>query len=554
MNLTKGYESFRIGRVIGILLACLMLLPMASVKVYATDGDILTGWTDEGYQMRIRVISEVDKTAEVYGNLDRRGNITYIVPAISGDIAGVITVPAQTEGYKIVSLGRYAFSGCDKVTEVKLPEGLQSIGPDAFSQCSRLETISIPSTVTKISNSMTFWFCSGLKSISVADGNTRFDSRDNCNAIIQKEGNVLILGCANSTIPEGVEEIGTEAFCGASGLTSVELPASLKVIGSEAFRGTGLTSITIPSGVESIGEWSFHDCEGLASVSLGEGVRSIGKGAFNGCYSLADINIHNNIEYIGSEAFSYCKKLPNFNLPSKLTKIKDYTFRGCNSLTEVYIHNNVDSIGLLAFGECESLEKITFGKGLTTIESGAFSQCDNIKSVVCFQDTPLDMRGDVFYSPTYKNAALSVPRGSRKQYAAAMPWSNFQRIVEFDPVAQISVATSADGLGSLAISGIYDLGSQVKLSASSESGWIFKGWFADGQELSAEKDFTITVSEDMSVVAKFEKASSGISNTRSESATPVAYYSLDGKQTDVPRVGVNIVRMSDGTARKVFVK
>ena len=117
----------------------------------------------------------------------------------------------------VTSIGKYAFSGCSGLTSISIPEGVTSIGGDAF------------------------YRCSGLTTIKVDSNNKKYDSRNNCNAIIDKETNTLIAGCKNTIIPEGVTSIGDSAFSGCS----------------------GLTSITIPEGVTSIGWGAFSLCDNL---------------------------------------------------------------------------------------------------------------------------------------------------------------------------------------------------------------------------------------------------------------------------------------------------
>jgi len=131
-----------------------------------------------------------------------------------------------------------------------------------------LTSITIPNSVTSIGEGA-FAKCDGLTSIVIAKGNSKYDSRDNCNAIIETETNSLIAGCKNTTIPNSVTEIGDYAFMWCDGLTSITIPNSVTEIGKWAFNGcTGLTSITIPNSVTSIGEWAFSDCDGLKTIII----------------------------------------------------------------------------------------------------------------------------------------------------------------------------------------------------------------------------------------------------------------------------------------------
>ena len=116
----------------------------------------------------------------------------------------------------VTSIGEKAFMGCSGLTGIKIPAGVTSIGSSAFYGCSRLTSIEIPAGVTSIGYGA-FYGCSGLTSINVEAGNVSYDSRDNCNAIIEKATNTLIQGCNNTKIPSGVTEIGDFALMAVAG-------------------------------------------------------------------------------------------------------------------------------------------------------------------------------------------------------------------------------------------------------------------------------------------------------------------------------------------------
>ena len=172
-----------------------------------------------------------------------------------------ITIPNS-----VTSIGNYAFCGCYGLTGVTIPNSVTSIGERVFSGCSGLTSVTIPNSVTSIGG-FAFYYCSGLTSIVVESGNTVYDSRNNCNAIIETSTNTLITGCKNTVIPNTVTGIGIYAFAFCSGLTSVTIPNSVTIIGLCAFNDcSGLTSVIIGNSVTSIGENAFFDCSGLTSV------------------------------------------------------------------------------------------------------------------------------------------------------------------------------------------------------------------------------------------------------------------------------------------------
>lgn len=145
----------------------------------------------------------------------------------------------------VTSIGSRAFRKCYALTNITFPNSLTSIGEGAFQTCTGITSLSIPSGATSI-DANSFEACSGLTSITVDSNNAVYDSRDNCNAIINSSTNSLICGCKNTVIPSTVTSIGNYAFSYCK----------------------GLTSITVPSGVASIGDYGFNYCTNLTSLTI----------------------------------------------------------------------------------------------------------------------------------------------------------------------------------------------------------------------------------------------------------------------------------------------
>ena len=173
-----------------------------------------------------------------------------------------------------------AFGDCRSLTSITIGNSVTSIGNYAFYYCQALTSIDIPNSVTSIGD-RPFYSCSALISISVASDNPTYDSRGNCNAIIETSTNTLILGCKNTIIPNSVTSIGNSAFFNCRVLASITIPNSVTSIGNNAFMYCGLTTIDLPNSVTSIGNSAFSHCSSLISVTIGSGVTSIGANAFN---------------------------------------------------------------------------------------------------------------------------------------------------------------------------------------------------------------------------------------------------------------------------------
>ena len=226
----------------------------------------------------------------------------------------------------VTSIGDRAFRNCSSLTSVVIPNSVTSIGSQTFFGCSSLTSVEIPNSVTSI-GSGAFSGCSSLTSIAVAENNQTYDSRNNCNAIIETKTNTLIAGCSETTIPNSVTSIGSLAFSSCSSLTSVVIPNSVTSIGSSAFsRCSSLTSVEIPNSVTSIGSSAFSWCSRLTSVEIPNSVTSIGDYAFERCYSLTSVVIPNSVTSIGASAFKGCSALTTATVGCSWKKNPLYEF------------------------------------------------------------------------------------------------------------------------------------------------------------------------------------------------------------------------------------
>jgi hypothetical protein len=291
----------------------------------------------------------------------------YFVPGTNDTYSGNVVIPASVKYQnKIYNVTRISYA--------------------AFMYCKNLTSVTIPNTVTSIDGG-NFQGCTNLTTIKVNSGNPQYDSRDNCNAVIESSTNTLIAGCKATTIPNSVTGIGHDAF-----------------------RGCSMTAMTIPNSVTTIGYDAFSFCSGLTTVSFPNSVISISPGAFNGCSSLTTVDFGNNVTTIGGDAFRNCTGLASISIPSSVTSIEGGAFYGCTNLNSVSIPNSVSNIGEDAFEGTEWYDDlynnqsdgvVYIGKvaytykgdmpygtelilkdGTTGISTKAFSGCSGLSSII----------------------------------------------------------------------------------------------------------------------------------------------------------------------------
>ena len=349
---------------------------------------------------------------------------------------------------------------------------MTSIGVSAFYDCSGLISVTIPNSVTSIGYGA-FSFCRSLASISVGSGNAIYDSRDNCNAIIETSTNTLICGCQNTIIPNSVTNIDVYALLGCLGLTSITISNNVKSIGNGAFSYcTDLESITIALGN------AIYDSRDNCNAIIETATNTL----ISGCKNTI---IPNSITSIGEYSFFGCLDLTSVTIPYSVKSIGDYAFRECSGLKSVTIPNSVKSIGQQAFFD-SSVTSVTIGNNVKSIDRQAFF-CP-IENVYCYaEQVPNATIGSnpAFYHKTIANATLHVPATSIDDYKAAETWKEFGSIV---------------------------------------------------------------------ALTDEDPSPTGITNIYQDSATERQYYSLDGKRSSTPLRGLNIIKMSNGTTRKVVIR
>lgn len=291
----------------------------------------------------------------------------------------------------------FAFENCHCLPSIVFPDSVQTIGNYAFYGCSALKTINIPENVSSIGKGA-FQGCSGLNSLAVSNNNRVYDSRKNCNAIIETDSNILVAGCMNTIIPESVTEIEEGTFADNIFLKNIELPDSIVSIGEKSFSNSGLVSIIIPKSIEHIDNNAFSGCKQLKQISVDK--------------ENAIFDSRNNCNAIIETA------------SNKL-------LYGCKN---TIIPPNVSIIGEAAFLENEEIASIVIPEGIESIEPYAFYGCKNLKSIYSYVKDPTAcfIHVSAFFEHG-ENAVLYVPKGTADVYRNAQDgWLIFNDIQEFN--------------------------------------------------------------------------------------------------------------------------
>ena len=371
----------------------------------------------------------------------------------------------------------------------------------------------------------------------VWDGGDQNGSNDELGYSVFKGCSVL----TSVTIPSSVTSIGGSAFEGCSGLTSVTIPSSVTSIEGSAFKDcSGLTSVTIPSSVTSIGGSTFSGCSGLTSLTLPSGVTWIGGATFSGCSSLTSLTLPSGVTLIGDYAFSGCSGLTSLTLSSGVTSIGKYAFSGCSGLTSLTLPSGVTSIGRYAFEGCSGLTSLTLSSGVTSIGYSAFSGCSGLKYIRCQINDEIETY--LRYGHLYINVECGI-----------------EYYLNDKKITSVAIPSTITELGRYAFQNCRDLTSvYVSWQFPIPTGSAFYGVDISKCTLyvpqGTEQDYWLSPGwGDFGKIVEFD--ATGIDKvTTSNDAKELSRYSVNGQRLAAPTKGLNIVKYSDGSVKKVVVQ
>lgn len=389
------------------------------------------------------------------------------------------------------------------LSEVRLEVGKcgSYIGDDkllknAFQDCPSLKKITLPSILTSLGTNA-FAFCDNLESIEqlpTAIDEIGYGTFHSCEKLEKLE------------IPSSVTSIGDKAFSDCSSLTNLCLPSGVTFIGNYAFRGcTGLTSLDIPLGITVVASGTFENCSGLLSLVLPSSVTKISFSAFEGCCNLVSLNIPFGVTEIGGSAFENCSSLTSLALPTGITTIEYNTFKGCCGLTSLCIPSGVTSIGDYAFYGCCGLLSLNIPPTVTSIGEQAIFGCNGL-------------------------ASLRIPSSVNTiGYRAFSDCCNL-----------VSIYVSWETPLKFKRTSVFSETDKQKYTLYVPKGTYLDYWLSDDWG-----DFKNIVEYDVT----------GVDNvTTSTDVKEISRYSVKGQRLSAPTKGLNIVKYSDGSVKKVAVQ
>ena len=346
-----------------------------------------------------------------------------------------------------------AFAGCSKLANVTIPNSVTQIGAFAFSGCSSFTSLTIPASVTNIESSITN-YCMALKKITVDPNNKTYDSRGDCNAIIETATNTLISGCVATSIPNTVNVIGRSAFEGTN-LIKVDIPASVTSIGAGAFQACEkLTKVVMSPSLTHIDNHAFFDCISLKSVNIPDKVVTIKFFAFYNCKELKEVTIGSSVESIEGEVFNYCDKLERI-----IVKATNPPVCGKN-----YAFNTVDkeTCRLVVPRESADLYKTAFEwKDFVNVETLAgMGKCGDNLDWVLYDTGELVITGDgAMYDYVYEDKRAKWDKELVKTVCIEGAVTNIgdHAFDECSNMTDIKMPNTITKIGSIAFSSCYAL-------------------------------------------------------------------------------------------------
>lgn len=438
----------------------------------------------------------------------------------------------------VTTIGDSCFSECEDLTSINLPASVKSIGACAFKGCGFTQFV-VPDGITTISNGL-FANCGKLTNITLPKGLKAIE-----------DGAFAGCGFTEFVVPDGITTISNYMFANCGKLTSITLPKDLKAIGAGAFSGCGFTDFVIPDAITTISDNLFANCPNLRKITFPKTITSMGNGIFShsgireftlpeqvteitnnmfeGCQNLEHIYLHDGLKSIGDNAFAY-SALNDINIPKSVSYLGEGCFRDCRLLREVVISSDyITEIPTEAFAS-SGVDKIKLPANLERIGERAFigAYYLGVSEGLTIPSKVTEIGSEAFYKSLFDAVDIVLPASLKNIYSAFS--GSGARVIhcympEPLPLSDFSFGGSGGSL------------SNCKL-------YVPKGCAKKYRQAEIWKEFDIE-----------EMDGTGIEGVTNDSTvTEVSRYDANGNMLAAPAKGLNIVRYSDGTVKKVMVE
>ena len=407
------------------------------------DYDFCGWYLDKTFSVSVE---KIEKGSFGYKKLYAKwASVYYLFDDNNGTITGLTdygktctshVIPEKINDITVRKIGDSAFSACNALTSIIIPDSVETIGEKSFAYCGGLKNVTVGTGLLSIGENA-FDDDLSLKMVNYTGSLSQWCGLNGLKYIMYDVVNVwrhgksetLIISPSlyinnekiegNLVIPNDVEKVSDYAFCGCSEITSITIPNSVTNIGDSAFRDcTGIeniyindltawcnvsglynlmnygsvnkklylnnelvTKLVIPDYVTNIAYSSFKNCSDIASVIVPDSIITIGLDAFENCNGLANVEIGNSVKTIYSNAFKNCNSITSLIIPDSIITIGSGAFENCNGLANVAIGSSVKTIYSNAFKNCGNITSLIIPDSVTTIGSSSFKNCNSLASV-----------------------------------------------------------------------------------------------------------------------------------------------------------------------------
>ena len=473
---------------------------------------------------------------------------------------------------KVMSVNPYTCYDNTYIIKVSLSFN-GNIGNYAFNGCKTLQSATV-SNNGYIGKSA-FYGCTGLKNATINNngyiGESAFENCTGSNPARFEISNVgdiysrAFYGCTGLqtvTLGNEIPSIGNSAFYNCSSLQSIVIPDAVTVIGNNAFQNCGSMEFAkIGNGASAIPQYAFSGCSALTTVQMGKKVETIDTYAFSNCTSLTDVKMGENTKTLGMYSFQNCSSLPIIEIPKSVTIINNYAFSGCSTLATVIMKDREDDTALSLgsngsspiFADCP-LDSVYIGRNISYGTSSSYGYSPFYRNIslrsVTITNKETEISPNEFYGCTnLKNVRI----GNGVTTIGNWAFSGCSSLDFF------AFGTAVKDIGQEAFS---DCTAMTKLISLAETPPTCKSQALDDINKWSCTLYIPQNSESAYRAADqwkeffFMEVTTGIKavETDIEEAEVVARYDANGRRITSCRPGLNILKMSDGTIRKVFVK